>query len=188
MKSIAIVFLTAFLLDGCFDQSDRPVGVAPPPVTAPAPDQESFDVELYESSDGKIRYLIRAAYMATYETADSSYVLLSRRTVNDAHVRAELFDSDSDASTTIEADEIRFFETDHRFEARGSVVVRTSSQRTLETEFLVWRENDRRVVAPGFVRIVSPKEDMQGYGFDADENLESFSLQRVTGQYYLEDE
>lgn len=188
MKALLLVLLTATFITGCFDNQERPVGIVPPPTSAPAPEQESFDVELYESSSGAVRYRIRAAYMASYETADSSFALLSRRTPNDLPVLAEIFDQNADSSTTIEASEMRFFEADHRFEARGSVVVITSTGRRLETEFLIWREGDRRVVAPGFVRIKSSSEDMQGYGFDADEQLESFSLQRVTGRYYLEEE
>ncbi|NNE33743.1 MAG: LPS export ABC transporter periplasmic protein LptC [Rhodothermales bacterium] len=173
---------------GCFDRQERPVGETPQLPTTPVPSQESFDVELYESADGALRYRIRAAYMGRYETADSSFVLLAKRTPEDAPVRAELFGSNPDSTTTIDAAEIRFFETDHRFEARGNVVVLTSTGRRLETEFLVWREDDRRVNAPGFVRIISSTEDMQGYGFDSDEQLNSFSLQRVTGRYYLEEE
>ncbi len=186
-----MLVLTMILLlsaASCFDREGRPVGVSPPPTVAPGPDQVSFGVDLYESSDGKVRYRIRAAYMAKYETADSSFVLLSRKTPDDSVVIAELYDPVTGASSTIEADEMRFFEADHRFEARGNVVVTTSTGRVLSTEFLIWSENTRRVLAPGFVRIVSPNEDMQGYGFDADENLDSFSLQRVTGQRYIEDE
>ncbi|MEZ4694877.1 MAG: LPS export ABC transporter periplasmic protein LptC [Rhodothermales bacterium] len=178
--------IVAALSAGCTSRQQSGEGIAAPD-TAPSPKQESIGVELYESEAGLVRYRINAAYMATYESGDSTYVLLSRRVTADPPVVAELYEN-GQKTATIEASEMRFFEKDRRFEARGAVIVETSTGRRLETEFLIWREADKRVVAPGFVRIKSPTEDMQGYGFDSDEQLESFSLQRVTGRYYLEEE
>lgn len=125
--------------------------------------------------------------MATFEAQDSTYVLLTDVDSTKHHVVAEMFDAEAGTSTTIRAREIKYYEKADRFEARDSVTVVTSTGRQLSTEFLIWHEDTRRVVAPGFVSIKSDTEDIRGYGFESDEQLERFTLRRVTGQLYLED-
>ena len=44
------------------------------------------------------------------------------------------------------------------------------------------------VRTPGFVRIRTPKENVQGYNLVADEDLETYTLARVTGQVTYEED
>lgn len=184
---VSFGLLIALVVSGCGRGNPNGEIEGPELPTEPSPDQESFNVELYESNSGVVRYRIQAAYMATFESNDSTYVLLTGGDLANRQVLAELFDEETGTSTTINAGEIKYFESDHRFEARDSVEVETSEGRFLSTEFLIWQEDARRVRAPGFVRIRSDSEDIQGYGFDSDEQLDRFTLKRVTGQYFLED-
>ena len=57
----------------------------------------------------------------------------------------------------------------------------------LKTEFLIWNELDRRVKTSGFVHITTPRENIQGYNLDADENLENYEIAQVTGQTIVND-
>jgi lipopolysaccharide assembly outer membrane protein LptD (OstA) len=85
----------------------------------------------------------------------------------------------------VRADSIFYYNGERRFEARGNVVATTTDKR-LETERLRWNEQSERVHAPGFVRITTPKDQIEGYELRGDEGLENYEIANVTGQVTLE--
>jgi LPS export ABC transporter protein LptC len=151
--------------------------------------QESWEVHFSVAEGEQPRMAIAAGYMARIEEADSTYLLLRSDPAGDSlqRVVALLFDEAGDSSAVVRADVLYYFEDERRFESRGNVVVDTFDDRRLETEHLVWDETDRKVRTPGFVRITTPKEHVQGFELEADENLEHYTLARVTGQVLVED-
>lgn len=157
-----------------------------------APRQESWDVKyvVTETAPDEVssrpRLDIEANYMATFETEDSTYTLMLGDSLR--RVLAHLYDEAGDTSATLQANRLTLFEEEDRFEARGNVVAETPDERILESEHLIWLEKEREVRTPGFVRITTPEERVEGYDLVADENLESYVLRRITGQVILEDE
>lgn len=156
------------------------------------PTQESWGVHYViseaESRNGESRprLEILADYMASYETPDSAYTVMQSTTAG-RRVLAHIFDEAGDTSATVNAERLILHEDDRRFEAMDDVVVVTPNDKRLESEHLVWLEDDRKIRTPGFVRIVTPSERVQGYNLLADEDLESYTLARVTGQVTIEE-
>jgi LPS export ABC transporter protein LptC len=62
------------------------------------------------------------------------------------------------------------------------IVVSGGSGTTLTTTKLVWDENRNVLRSDAFVEIISPAERLQGYGFESDPNLKSYTVYKVTGQ------
>lgn len=140
-----------------------------------------------QADDSRPRIIIYADYMAGFETADSTYTEM-RSEADGRQIEAFLHDEAGDTSAVIRSDRLILREEERRFEAFGNVRVRTSDDKTLESEHLVWIEDDRMVRTPGFVRIETPTERIQGYSLVADEDLETYSLARVTGQVTIDDD
>lgn len=135
------------------------------------------------------RFEIRAGYLAEYTRGDSTYTLLRTDPERpEPHVTAYLYDAADDTSATLTAQRVLYFEADRRLEARGDVVVVAREGRRLESEHLVWHEDDHTVRTPGFVRIITPTEQVEGYGLEADEDLATYRLLRVTANVMYEDE
>lgn len=157
-----------------------------------APQQESWDVRYVvtetdpEAVSSRPRMDIEANYMASYETEDSTYTIMQGDSLE--RVLVHFYDEVGDTSAALRADRIFLFEEEDRFEAWGNVVAETPDDRHLESEHLVWLEAMREVRTPGFVRITTPKETVQGFDLVADENLETYTLRRITGQVLVEDE
>ena len=172
-------------------------GCSDPDIAAPTveelrnerlPDQESWftQFDVMESEHPRLR--IFADYMAKYIEADSTYMLLKGHPDSlDGRVLAYLFDEAGDSSATIIADEMIYYETERRIESKGNVIVNTTDNKRLETEYLIWLELERRVRTSGFVHITTPRENIQGYNLDADEDLENYEIARVTGQTIVDD-
>ena len=152
------------------------------------PRQESWDADLLISNDGVPRTILSAAGWQEFAQGDSIITLLTSDPDDpDNRVTALMFDADGVQSAEVKANEMQFFNDEDRFEATGNVIVVTATERTLETERLLWWESTGKILAPGFVKLTAPRETIQGYELDSDENLENYTLGRVTGQILVEE-
>ncbi len=69
--------------------------------------------------------------------------------------------------------------------ARGHVkVVADSSGTTLATSLLMWSNAEQKLHSTEFVRIESPTEILEGYGFESDQNLKNYKIYKVSGIQY----
>lgn len=153
----------------------------------PAPKHVSWDAEFTMLEEGRRRAVLEAPRMEQYKAADSSYsVWLSGR--NNGRVRAFLFDEEGDSSATLTADSVVFRDNESRLDAYGDVVVLTKNNKQLRSEHLVWQQADRTIRTRRFVRIVTPKEVVQGNGLVAEEDLETYQIGRFRAEVDIDDE
>jgi LPS export ABC transporter protein LptC len=64
--------------------------------------------------------------------------------------------------------------------AIDSVVAVSDSGTTLFTDELVWENETKKIKSQKFVRIVSPDEILEGYGFESDQDLENYTIFDIT--------
>ncbi len=43
-----------------------------------------------------------------------------------------------------------------------------------------WRNSDKKIVSDKFVTITSPKEKIEGYGFESDQHLQNYVVYNIT--------
>lgn len=184
---------------------------------ANAPDQTSEDVQFFIYEDDAPRALVEAPRMERFESEDSTYTLLhggeegaaardsagqrppvgiGAPDAEEHRVVARIYEATAEAgdsasgpgaAATIRADRIVYQDDERRFNAHGRVVVVTAEGKRLESEHLAWLEKERRITTPGFVKITTPVDQIQGYGLQADENLDTYNLRRVTGQVTVDE-
>jgi len=158
------------------------------------PSQESWDVRytvtqvLRGEEESRPRVHVDAGYMAVFDH-DSTYTLLQHDRESQAEQSiAYLFDEAGDSTATVTANRFFYYTDDRRMEADGDVRVRSADERLLETEFLIWDEEAQELHAPGFVRLRTPTERVEGYELRGDETLQTYAITRVTGQVTIEDD
>ncbi|GIV61386.1 MAG: hypothetical protein KatS3mg044_0252 [Rhodothermaceae bacterium] len=181
---VGLPFLLGLVVGQCGAQEGAPEVAEV--VREDVPDHESWGTHFYVSQDGRPRMVITADYMAEYEREDSTYMLLTG--MDSSRVTLRLFDDEGQPSATLTAQRIYYYEDEKRLDAQGDVVVQTPGGRRLETEDLRWDEQARTVTTPGFVRITTEQEVVQGYALEADEDLATYRLRRVTGRRRVEEE
>ncbi len=150
------------------------------------PEQESWQVDYRLSIDGRPRARLLAAHLIRQELPESSYVVLEG--TSDMPVRGWIFTLEGDSAATLRARRIVYNENARRFEAEDEVEVITREGRRLLTDRLRWYEDRQRLYAPGFVRLLAPDEQVEGFELEADEQLTSYRLRRVTGHVVIEEE
>ena len=157
------------------------------------PVQESWGAEYYvtETTSGNAssrpRMKMRADHMATFEAGDSTWTVLQNDSTG-GRVTVLLYDEAGDSSATVFADRITLLDNKKRFEAVGNVEVRAQGDKALWSEHLVWFEREEVLRTPGFVRISTPDEQVQGYALEADERLDEYTLRSMTGRVTVREE
>ena len=123
------------------------------------PDQESWNAELRISSEGRPRLVMAAAYMARYESRDTTYAVLGVDPLggDSTLVRVELFDEDGEPTALLSTKELTYFDRERRFEGVGNVeaVLLRAGGARLTADRLTYNEGDGRFVASGNVLVVS---------------------------------
>lgn len=168
------------------ERADQPAE----PDSLGGPSQVSFDARFVVNENGRRRAMLVAERMEHYDSErnDSTYALLRGQLKDSSRVTVFVFDARGDSSATIEADRIYYHENEERFEAYGDVIVTTPEGRRLESERLTWRQDERKIRTPTFVRITSPGEYVEGQGLVADEDLETYQIGRFSAEVEVEDE
>jgi LPS export ABC transporter protein LptC len=64
--------------------------------------------------------------------------------------------------------------------AIDNVVAENDSGTVLKTNELMWRNSDQKIITDKFVTITSPKEVIQGYGLESDQQLKNYKIFNVT--------
>lgn len=138
------------------------------------PAQESWDAKIVFTDSGRISGILHAGHIATY--ADRNFTVL------DSNVTIDFYDDQQHHTSTLTAIRGRVDDITHDFEAHDHVVVVSDSGSTLMTEALFWTNATRKIHTPAFVDIESPKEHLQGHGFESDQDLKHYTIFKVTGQ------
>jgi LPS export ABC transporter protein LptC len=72
-------------------------------------------------------------------------------------------------------------EATNNLEATGNVVVTSDSGVVVVTNKLFWDNARQKIFSDAFVKITSPTEQLQGQGFESDQNLKNYRIFKATG-------
>ncbi|QZE13507.1 LPS export ABC transporter periplasmic protein LptC [Halosquirtibacter laminarini] len=85
----------------------------------------------------------------------------------------ERYNNDGVMIGHISADYGKEYEYEHKYEARGNVVVYNEKGDTLKTEHLIYLQQDKRIYSDVFVKIIQKDRIITGDRFESDENFEN---------------
>lgn len=167
-----IVLALAALVAAC-EEKIKP-SILPTVDSKTIPQQESWNSHIVLSDSGLIRATIDAGYLRVFEG--------SQQTQMSEGVVVHFFNVQGEQTSVLTSKEAIVDETTDNLEAIGNVLVVSPDSTKLRTEHLYWDNQKQLVHTPEFVQIVSPKEKLQGHGFESDQNLQHYRIFHVTGQ------
>lgn len=135
------------------------------------PAQESWNAVVTFSDSGKIRAILYAGHIRMYP--DKNETLL------DSSIKIDFYDINEKKTTTLTSKRGRVDDLTNDLFAIDSVVAESDSI-SITTEEMMWRNKDKKIVSDKFVTIISPKEKIQGYGFESDQNLKNYVIYNIT--------
>jgi LPS export ABC transporter protein LptC len=136
------------------------------------PAQESWNSKIIFSDSGKTKAILDAGHLRVFAEA--------KETLLDQNIKIDFYDEEEKKTTTLTAKRGRVDDATQNLYAIDSVVVRNEDSTIVTTDELMWKNQDRKIVSDKFVTIISPKEKIEGYGFESDQNLENYVIYNIT--------
>lgn len=143
------------------------------------PTQESWNSTVVFSDSGRVRARLKAAHIAMYDER--------RETLLDSNIQIDFYNSDGSHSSVLTARRGRVDDATQNMEAFENVVAISDSGTVVKTDYLFWDNRTKKIRSDKFVTVKSPKEELQGYGFEADQNLKNYVIYRVSGSAVVEE-
>jgi LPS export ABC transporter protein LptC len=138
------------------------------------PTQESWNATITFTDSGRVSGILRAGHIAIY--SESNFTVL------DSNIAVDFFDENGNHTSLLTARQGKVNDLTNDFEAHQNVVVISDSGTTLYTEDLFWNNQTKKISTYAYVEIISPKERIQGHGFESDKSLKHYTIYKVTGQ------
>ena len=152
--------------------------------------KKNFDIINLETQPDQISYKTEVTFVDSNFTkailkAERARVYQSRmETLLDGGVYVQFFKKHSTGKVSyLTSDSARIDDRTKNMMAGGHVVVISDSTNTkLETTLLEWDNTTQKLYSTEFVKVTSPSETIQGYGFESDQSLSNYKIFRVSGQ------
>lgn len=170
---INLLFAVALtvMLFGCEEKlKPVPTGINP----ADTPDYESWNPEVIFSDSSKIKAVLRAGYIAYFSSA--GYTLIDSGAVVDFYKEDEIV-------STLTGERGKVFDQTKDIEIIDNITVISKDGSELKSSRLYWTELTQRVSSDTFVTIKTPTEQIQGFGFESDQELKNYRIYKVTGTF-----
>jgi LPS export ABC transporter protein LptC len=136
------------------------------------PAQESWNSTIFFTDSGKTKAILYAGHLRVFEN--------TKETLLDKGLKVDFYNPLEIKTTTLTSKKGRVDEATNNLYAIDSVVAVNDSGVVIRTEEMVWRNSDQKIVSDKFVIIESPKEKIQGYGFESDQQLRNYVIYNIT--------
>lgn len=170
MKFVALIISVLILFPYCSSKRVKP-SVDVNLKIEQLPSQESWNSVITFTDSGKIKAILWAGHLQKYNE--------KRETLMDENIKVDFYDQKEVHSSTLTSKKGRVDETTNNLFAIDSVVVFSDSV-TIKTDEMMWRNKDRKIVSNKFVKVISPTETIEGYGFESDQNLMNYVIYNIT--------
>lgn len=173
MRYIVLIILL-FLAAGCEEKNIKPV-IMEAVDTDRIPVQESWDSQIIFTDNGEQQAILYADHIIVYEDEAEKAKHLEG-------VKIDFYDKDGQISSVLTSKRGRVDDVTNDMYAIDSVVAVSDSGVVLETDELLFRNRDNKIVSDRFVTITSDDEKIEGYGFESDQGLDNYTIFNIT--YY----
>jgi len=135
------------------------------------PSQESWNSVITFTDSGKTKAILWAGHLRKYNE--------KRETLLDENIKVDFYDQKEIQTSTLTSKNGRVDESTNNLFAKDSVVVKNDSV-TINTDEMMWRNKDRKIVSDKYVKVISPNEIIEGYGFESDQGLSNYIIYNIT--------
>jgi len=136
------------------------------------PDQESWNSTIFFTDSGRTRAILIAGHLRVFSK--------NKETLLDSNIKIDFYNNEEIHTTTLTSKRGRVDEKTNNLYAIDSVVAVNDSGIVITSDEMMWRNKDRKIVSEKYVTIVSPKEKIEGYGFESDQNLRNYIIYNIT--------
>jgi LPS export ABC transporter protein LptC len=168
---IFFIIIIPFVFIGCQQERVQPSVLSNVQLDK-LPSQESWHSKVTFTDSGKTKAILFAGHIRVYYD--------TQETLLDSSVKVDFYDENQIKTSTLTSKRGKVDDATQNLWAIDSVTVVNDSGVTITTSEMMWRNKDRKIVSDKFVTILSPKEKIQGYGFESDQSLRFYTIHNMT--------
>lgn len=132
------------------------------------------------SDSGIIRYRINTEEWLVYDRKSPSYWAFEKG------VYLEKFDSLFHVEASIKSDTAYYYDKERLWRLSGHVAIQNLKGEKFNTELLYWDQNKGRIYSDRFIRIVQPDRIITGRGFESNQQMSVYTIQKPEGIFYVD--
>jgi LPS export ABC transporter protein LptC len=174
-KSLKLLFSLFFLviIISCDDEKVKPkINLTMEEENIPI--QESWNSKIIFTQNGKLKGILYSDYLEAYKNPKEKLL---------TNLKVEFFNDSGIKTSQLTSKKGRIDDVTQNMYAIDSVVaINDSANVMLETDELMWRKKDEKIVSEKFVRITTASEVIEGYGFVSDQHIQNYVINNVTYQ------
>jgi LPS export ABC transporter protein LptC len=166
-----VIFLTSILIFYACGESKLKPQISLEDESVKIPDQETWDSEIIISEDGILKAIVYSDHIEVLSEEKSKLL---------DGVKILFFDDEGKQTSSLTSKKGRVDDITQDMYAIDSVVAVSDSGVTLYTDELIWKNKTNKIVSDKFVKIVSDEEQIEGYGFESNQNLNPYTIYNIT--------
>lgn len=170
MKKIFAAIFFSVIVISCSEEKIQP-SVDKTNIQGEIPSNESWNSKIMFTDEGKMKAVLFTDHLKMFE--------MQRITLLDG-VKINFYNTDQKNTSWLTSLRGKVDDVTKNMFAFDSVVAKNDSGTVLKTSELMWRQSDQRILTDKFVTITSPKEIIQGFGFESDQHLNNYVIYNVT--------
>jgi LPS export ABC transporter protein LptC len=142
-----------------------------------SPGMMAKNIEVTFSDSGKIQAKLSSVLLNRYPSGGDPYMEFPKG------FKVSIYDSAMQVETTISGNYGKRKDYSRIMEARGNVVVRNEfKKQQLNTEYLIWDENKRKIYSTTSVKITTGNMILFGDGLESNESFTDYTILNPHGQ------
>lgn len=139
------------------------------------PTMATTGVETFISDSGYTRYHISTPLWQIFDEADEPYWRFPDG------LELQQYDEHQRPAANIVCDSARYLSRRRLWQLDGHVVMVNTLRDSFLTQQLFWDQSRSKVYSDSFIHIVKSDRIIEGYGFESDQNMTSYTVNRPTG-------
>lgn len=138
------------------------------------PTMATTDVSTLISDSGYTRYHMEAPLWQMFEDADEPFWKFPEG------IELEQYDLELKPESTVTCDSAVYYSRKRLWQLDGNVVMVNTDADSFLTQQLFWDQNARKIYSDSFIHIVRTDRIIEGYGFESDQSMKYYSVNRPT--------
>jgi len=139
------------------------------------PDQSMTDATILHTKNGRVTVKVTSPKINRFLTVKEPHTIFP----DGLHV--EQYDSTGTKTSEISANYAIYHENDKLWEAENNVVAINNEGDTLNTEYLIWNQNEELIYTDRYVRIKTEEGIIHGKGFESNQRFTNWEIKETTG-------
>jgi len=170
MKAVIFIFVTMFIASSCGENKIKPT-INATLDDSEIPSQQSWDSKIIFTDNGILKAILFSNHLTKFDNKHETLI---------DDMKIDFYNPTGEKTSVLTSKKGRVDDISKNMFAIDSVVAVSDSGVTLRTDELMWVNKTQKIKTDRFVRIESPNEIIEGYGFISDQTLRNYTIRNIT--------